>query len=94
MSYFINNGVLIPEVLDIDFKSVVSPILNFTAVLLTGPSATVNVVGNDGLVYMTFTLDTLNTPISSGLVTNLPRQLRYVVTSGIGQFRITLGSTK
>jgi hypothetical protein len=46
------------------------------------------------LTYLTFTLDTLNSPISSGLVTNLAPRLRFVVTQGRGIFRIELGSGK
>jgi len=94
MANFLTNSNLAPELLESEFKSIISPVINFTATLLSGVSATVNVVGNDGLTYLTFTLDTLNSPISSGLVTNLAPRLRFVVTQGRGIFRIELGSGK
>jgi hypothetical protein len=95
MANYINNGNLAPELLESDFKAIISPVINFKATLLSGTNANVAVVGDDGLVYITFTLDTLNTPIASGLVTNLAPRLKFVVTSGesSGRFKIELGAS-
>jgi len=95
MANFINNGNLAPELLESNFKAIISPVINFTATLLSGSSATVQVVGDDNVVYLTFTLDTLHVPISSGLVTSLAPRLKFVVTSGSSsaRFRIELGAS-
>jgi len=95
MANYINNGNLAPELLESNFKAIISPVINFKATLLSGTNADVQVVGDDGVVYLTFTLDTLNVPISSGLVTNLAPRLKFVVTSlqGTGNFRIELGAS-
>jgi hypothetical protein len=95
MANYINNGNLAPELLESNFKAIISPVINFTATLLSGTNADVQVVGDDGVVYLTFTLNTLNVPISSGLVTNLAPRLKFVVTSGegSGRFKIELGAS-
>jgi hypothetical protein len=95
MANYINNGNLAPELLESNFKAIISPVINFKATLLSGSFATVQVVGDDNVVYLTFTLNTLNVPISSGLVTNLAPRLKFVVTSGpsSGNFRIELGAS-
>lgn len=96
MANYINNGTLAPELLESNFKTIISPAINFTGTLLSGNAVSVNVVGDDGLVYISFTLDTLNVPVSTGLVTNLASQLKFVVTSGqgSGRFKIELGASK
>ena len=67
------------------------PTLNFKATLLAGSTGTtvVNLVDQNSTVLGTFSLDTVGTPISSGLLTNLAGQIRYVIVSGSGQFTIT-----
>ena len=95
MANYVNNGNLAPELLESNFKNILSPVINFKATLLSGSFATVQVVGDDGLVYLTFTLDTLNAPISSGLVTNLAPRLKFVVTSlqSTSRFKIEAGAS-
>ena len=94
MANFISNGNLAPEVLEDVFKSIIASVFNFKGTLTSGGPMTVAVVGDDGLVYLTFTLDTLNTPIASGLVTNLAPKLKFVITSGSGRFKIELFASK
>jgi hypothetical protein len=94
MANFINNGNLAPEVLEDVFKSIICPVINFTGVLISGGPMTVNVVGDDGLVYLTFVLDTLNVQITSGLVTKLAQKLKFQIVSGSGRFSITLNVSK
>jgi len=90
MANFINNGSLAPEVLEDVFKTVICPVINFTGTLISGGPMIVNVVGDDGLVYLTFSFTTVNTQISSGLVTQLAQRLRFQVVSGSGRFSIAL----
>jgi hypothetical protein len=90
MANFINNGNLAPEVLEDVFKTIICPVINFTGTLASGGPMTINVVGDDGLVYMTFNLDEALVPVSSGLVTKLAKKLRFQIVSGSGRFSITL----
>jgi hypothetical protein len=77
-----------PEYLESAFKSIQIPAINFVGTLLSGGPITVDVVGPNNAVYGTFTLDVVNQQVSSGLLTNLPVQLRYNVVSGTGKFTI------
>jgi hypothetical protein len=90
MANFINNGSLAPEILEDVFKTIICPVINFTGTLTSGGPITVNVVGDDGLVYLQFVLDTVNTPVVSGLVTKLAQKLKFQIVSGSGRFTIAL----
>lgn len=76
------------ELLTDKFKYVTSPVINFVAKLYSGNPTIINIVGNDNVVYGTFSLDTVNESVSSGLITNLPPALKYDVVSGDGNFQI------
>jgi hypothetical protein len=93
MANFINNGSLAPEVLEDVFKTIICPVINFTGTLISGGPMTVNVVGDDGLVYLTFSFTIANVQISSGLVTKLPQKLKFQIASGSGRFSIALNVT-
>jgi len=88
MADYIGNSTKAPELLESSLKTILIPSANFTGTLLSGGTTTVAIVGATDTVYGTFVLDTLNTPVASGLLTNLPSQLRFSVTSGTGTFRI------
>lgn len=98
MANFITNSNLAPEYLESNFKTIITPAVSFTATLTkyaTSPSITsgttiVNIIGDDSLVYGTFTLDTLNSPVTTVQLTNLAKRLKYTVVSGTGTFNITM----
>jgi len=90
MANFISNGNLAPEVLEDVFKSIIAPVFNFKGRLTTGGPMTVAVVGDDNVVYLTFTFSTINQVISSGLVTKLASRLKFQILSGSGRFVIEL----
>lgn len=90
MANFISNGNLAPEVLEDVFKSIIAPVFNFKGRLTTGGPMTVAVVGDDNVVYLTFTFSTINQVISSGLVTKLAPKLKFQILSGSGRFSIEL----
>lgn len=90
MANFISNGNLAPEVLEDVFKSIIAPVFNFKGRLTTGGPMTVAVVGDDNVVYLTFTFSTINQVISSGLVTKLASRLKFQILSGSGRFSIEL----
>lgn len=89
MANFIANSNLSPEYLESNLKAILNPTITFKATLTSGGPTTVAVVGQDNLTYGSFTLDTLNQVVSSGPIANLAPQLKYVVTSGFGNFNIT-----
>ena len=88
MANYIGNSSKAPELLESSLKTLLIPVANFTGTLLSGGVTTVDIVGPTGTVYGTFVLDTPNVPVPSGLITNLPAQLRFAVTAGTGIFRI------
>lgn len=88
MSNFIENSNRLPEQVESQLKSMITPVANFVATLTDGPATTVQLVGDDEVVYGTFTLTTLNVPVASGLLTALPARMRFRVTGGTGQFNI------
>jgi hypothetical protein len=90
MANFISNGNLAPEVLEDVFKSIIAPVFNFKGRLTSGGPMTVAVVGDDNVVYLTFTFSTINQVISSGLVTKLASKLKFQILSGSGRFSIDL----
>jgi hypothetical protein len=94
MANFIENSDRAPEYLESNLKTLITPAANFVGRLLTGPAATVQMVGDDAVVYGTFTLDTVGENVESGLITALPARMRYSVTSGpnSGRFTITVVS--
>lgn len=92
MANFIENSDRAPEYLETNLRTLITPAANFVGRLLTPGTATVQMVGDDGVIYGTFTLDTVNEDVKSGLITNLPSKMRFNVTSGpsSGRFSITV----
>ena len=88
MAVTIANSNPSPEYLESVSKSILVPAINFVATLTRGGPVTVEIVGPDDTVYGTFVLDTINQPVSSGLITNLANKLRYRITAGTGAFTI------
>jgi len=88
MAHYIQTSENSPERLESALKTLLIPAANFVGMLTQGTATTVDLVGDDGVVYGTFTLDTINQPVSSGLLTALPRRMRFSVTSGTGKFVI------
>ena len=88
MANFIANSNLSPEYLESNLKAILNPAITFKATLTRGGPTTVAIVGQDNLTYGTFTLDTINQAVTSGPLTNLAPQLKYVVTAGTGNFNI------
>ena len=89
MANFIENSNRQPELVGTNLQAMITPAANFVATLTELPAATVDLVGDDGVVYGTFTLTALNTPVPSGLLTALPARMRFRVTSGsAGRFNI------
>ena len=89
MANFIENSNRAPELLGTELKSLITPAANFVATLTALPAATVQLLGDDGVVYGTFTLDTVNQEVESGLITALPPRMQFRVTSPVaGLFNI------
>lgn len=94
MANFIENSDRSPELLESNLKTLITPAANFVGRLLEPGRATVQMLGDDGVGYGTFTLDTVNEDVESGLITALPTKMRFNVLSGPGtaRFRITVVS--
>lgn len=94
MANFIENSDRAPELLESNLKTLITPAANFIGRLLEPGRATVQMIGDDSVVYGTFTLDTVGEDVESGLITALPAKMRFNVTSGPGtaRFRITVVS--
>lgn len=92
MANFIENSDRAPELLESNLKSLITPAANFVGRLLEPGNATVQLLGDDGVVYGTFTLDTVAQDVESGLLTALPAKMKFNVTSGpsTARFRITV----
>ena len=92
MANFIENSDRAPELLESNFKSLITPAANFVGRLLEPGTATLQLLGDDGVVYGTFSLDTVGEDVESGLLTALPAKMRFNVTSGssTARFRITV----
>lgn len=89
MANFIENSNRAPELLETNLKSLITPVANFVGTLTALPAATVEIVGDDDVVYGTFTLDTLFQEVESGLITSLPARMKFRVTSAVaGLFNI------
>lgn len=89
MANFIENSDRAPELVGTNLQTMISPVANFIATLTELPAATVNLVGDDGVVYGTFNLTTVGTEVKSGLLTALPAKMRFLVTSAVaGRFNI------
>lgn len=89
MANFIENSNRAPELLETSLKSLITPVANFVGTLTALPAATVEIVGDDDVVYGTFTLDTLFQEVESGLITSLPARMKFRVTSAVaGLFNI------
>ncbi len=89
MANFIENSNRSPELLGTDLKSLITPAANFVGTLTALPATTVELVGDDNVVYGTFTLDTVNQEVESTLLTNLPSRMYFRVTSPVaGLFNI------
>jgi len=89
MANFIENSNRQPELVGTNLQTMITPVANFVATLTELPAATVDLVGDDGVVYGTFSLTALNTPVSSGLLTALPARMQFRVTSAVaGRFNI------
>lgn len=88
MANFIETSNKAPELVESALKTLLIPTANFVGTLTSGSATTVQLVGDDNLVYGTFVLDTLNTPVKSGLLTSLPNKIKFLVTSGTGRFTI------
>jgi len=94
MANFIENSDRSPELLESNLKTLITPAANFVGRLLEPGRATVQMIGDDGIGYGTFTLDTVAEDVESGLLTALPAKMRFNVISGPGtaRFRITVVS--
>ena len=90
MAHFIQTSDNGPELVESQFKTLLVPAAYFQAVLTQGAATEVDLVGDDGVVYGSFTLDTIDQQVRSSLVTPLPKRLKFVVTSGTGKFRIAI----
>lgn len=89
MANFVDNSNRQPELLSSSLQTVLSPALNFVATLTELPAMTVELVGDNGLVYGTFNLTAVGVPVASGLLTALPARIQFRVTStGRGRFNI------
>jgi hypothetical protein len=91
MANFIENSNRAPELLETSLKSLITPVANFVGTLTALPAATVEIVGDDDVVYGTFNLTALNTEVSSGLLTALPARMKFRVASAVaGLFNIKI----
>lgn len=92
MANFIENSDRAPELLESNLKTLITPAANFVGRLLETGRVTVQMRGDDDVVYGTFTLDTANEDVESGLLTALPARMRFNVISGpsTARFRITV----
>lgn len=81
MANFIENSNRAPEYVESNLKTLISPAANFIGRLTAGGTAVVQLVGDDNVVYGTFTLDTINQDVESGLITALPARMRFNVAS-------------
>lgn len=88
MANFIENSNRLPEYVESTFKTLITPTANFVATLTGGNYAVITLLGDDGLTYGTFTLDTLNEEVESGLLTALPARMRASAEAGSGVFNI------
>ena len=88
MSNFIENSNRAPELLESNLQSLITPVANFVATLTAGAGLTVEMLGDDGVNYGTFTLTALNVPVGSGLLTAFPARMQFRVTAGTGSFNI------
>lgn len=89
MAQFIDNSNRQPELVSSSLQTLLIPSANFVAVLTELPAMTVQLVGDDGVVYGTFNLTTVGVEVKSGLLTALPARIRFLVTSpGRGRFSI------
>lgn len=94
MANYIENSTRTPEMVESTFKSIITPVANFIGTLRSGGTTVVDLVGDDELVYGTFTLDTINQVVKTGLLTNLPARIKFVVVSGNGRFTIEINGSK
>jgi hypothetical protein len=93
MANFIAYGDLGPEYLESAPKALLNPMNTFIGTLTSGGPTTVAIVNEAGTVtYGTFVLDTLNQPVSTGLIYNLSPRVRFRVVSGSGNFNIQLSA--
>lgn len=90
MANFIENSNRIPEYVESNLKTIITPAANFIGRLTAGVSAVVQLLGDDGIVYGTFTLDTINEDVESGLITALPPRMRFNVVSAPLDSRFTI----
>lgn len=90
MANFIENSNRTPEYVESNLKTLITPAANFVGRLTAGETATVQLVGDDDVVYGTFTLDTLNEEVESGLITALPARMRFNVTGSSLDSRFTI----
>jgi hypothetical protein len=90
MANFIENSSRAPELLESSFKTLITPAANFIAKLTTPGTAVVELLGDDEVVYGTFSLDTFNEEVESGLLTALPSKMKFNVTSGASSARFTI----
>lgn len=91
MSNFIENSNRSPELVESSLKSLITPVANFVGVLTALPAVTVDLIGDDELVYGTFVLDTVQQQVKTGFITNLPARIRFAARSGsTGRFTITV----
>ncbi len=88
MANFIENSNRLPEYVDSSLKTLITPVANFVATLTAGNYAVVSLIGDDGVTYGTFTLDTLDQEVESGLLTALPARMRASAQAGTGVFNI------
>jgi len=88
MANFIENSNRLPEYVDSSLKTLITPVANFVATLTAGNYAVVSLIGDDGVTYGTFTLDTLDQEVESGLLTALPARMRASAQAGTGSFNI------
>lgn len=90
MANFIENSNRTPEYVESNFKTLISPAANFIGRLTAGGAAVVQLLGDDGVGYGTFTLDTVNQDVESGLITALPARMRFNVVSSSLDSRFTI----
>ena len=89
MANFIENSNRQPELVSTSLQTLITPVANFVATLTELPAMTVELVGDDEVVYGTFSLTTVGVEVKSGLLTALPARMRFRATSpGGGRFNI------
>lgn len=89
MANFIENSNRAPELLETNLKSLITPVANFVGTLTALPAVTVDIVGDDDVVYGTFSLTDVGVEVESGLLTALPAKMRFRAYPGsAGQFNI------